>query len=110
MGAVHRMQGRAYHEMDLVGDLNVMSLEFVEACPRSWSRGIPSRVGLQTLDRVDVTPLLAVTQRPPIMPGVSEFHDRWRGQHTIPCARGGAGMNRGAKQRVRQHVRRESRR
>ncbi len=100
-----------YHEVDLIGDFKVMSLEFIEARPRSWSGGIPSRVWLQTLDCVDVILLLVITQCSPRKSGVNEVHDRrrQRQRHTIPCAREGGHMKRNGKQ-LHPQVQRESRR
>jgi hypothetical protein len=51
--------------MDLVGEFKMMSLEFVEARPRFWSRGIVRGFRLQTLDGVDVILLLDIAQRSP---------------------------------------------
>jgi hypothetical protein len=57
--------------MDFNGDIDMVSLEFVEARPRSGSRRIMSGLRLQALDGVDVAFLLLVRERSPKKFGVN---------------------------------------
>jgi len=59
--------------MNIDSNLNMVSLEFVEARPRCWPRRVVRRLRLQTFYRIDITLLLGVAQSPPTTFEVSEI-------------------------------------